>query len=78
MLAPILIGQYLSLVYYRRQCRAWDEVVPGVLIGRTLTEAEAAAAVKQGVTAVLDLTAEFSEAARVPGTRSIATFRSSI
>ncbi len=63
MLAPVLIGQYLSLVYYRRQCRAWDEVVPAVLIGRTLTEAEAAEAVKQGVTAVLDLTAEFSEAA---------------
>ena len=63
MLAPILIGQYLSLVYYRRQCRAWDEVVPGMLIGRTLTEAEAAEVVKQGVTAVLDLTAEFSEAA---------------
>jgi protein-tyrosine phosphatase/membrane-associated phospholipid phosphatase len=63
VLAPILIGQKLSLVYYRRQCRAYDEVVPGVLIGRTTTEAEAAEAVKRGVTAVLDLTAEFSEAA---------------
>jgi len=62
MFAPVLFGQYLSLVYYRRQCRAWDEVVPGVLIGRTLEEAEAAEAVKQGVTAVLDLTAELSEA----------------
>ena len=69
VLAPILIGQYLSLVYYRRQCRAWDEVVPAVLIGRTLTEAEAAEAVKQGVTAVLDLTAEFSEAAPFRATR---------
>jgi protein-tyrosine phosphatase/membrane-associated phospholipid phosphatase len=63
VLAPVLLGQYLSFAYYRRQCRAWDEVTQGVLIGRTLTEAEAAAAVKQGVTAVLDLTAEFSEAA---------------
>lgn len=62
VLAPILIGQYLSLVYYRRQCRVWDEVAPAVLIGRTLSNAEAAEAVKQGVTAVLDLTAEFSEA----------------
>jgi protein phosphatase len=53
----------LSLAYYRRQCRAWDEVARGILIGRILTEAEAAAAVKQGVTAVLDLTAEFSETA---------------
>jgi protein-tyrosine phosphatase len=63
VLAPVLIGQYVSLVYYRRKCRAWDEVAPGVLIGRCLTEAEAATAVQQGVTAVPDLTAEFSEAA---------------
>jgi protein phosphatase len=59
----------MSLVYYRRQCRAWDEVTPGVLIGCTLTEAEAATAVKQGVTAVLDLTAEFSEAAPLRATK---------
>jgi hypothetical protein len=63
VLAPVLIGQYLSLAYYRRQCRAWDEVARGVLIGRALTDAEAAAAGQRGVTAVLDLTAEFSEAA---------------
>jgi protein-tyrosine phosphatase/membrane-associated phospholipid phosphatase len=69
VLAPILIGQYVSLVYYRRQCRAWDEVVPAVLIGRRPSEAEAAEAVKQGVTAVLDLTAEFSEAAAFLGMR---------
>jgi protein-tyrosine phosphatase/membrane-associated phospholipid phosphatase len=62
VLAPVLIGQYLSLAYYRRRCRPWDEVVPGVLIGRLLTQAEAAPAIKAGVTAVLDLTAEFSEA----------------
>jgi len=63
VLAPVLIGQYLSLAYYRRRCRAWDQVTQGVLIGRTLTKAEAADAVSQGVTAVLDLTAEFTEAA---------------
>lgn len=68
VLAPVLIGQHLSLVYYRRHCRAWDEVAPGLLIGRILTEAEAASALKQGVTAVLDLTAEFSEAAPLLGT----------
>jgi predicted protein tyrosine phosphatase len=62
VLAPVLFAQYLSLVYYRRQCRAWDEVTRGVLIGRVLSDAEAVAAVEQGVTAVLDLTAEFSEA----------------
>ncbi len=69
VLAPVLAGQYLSLVYYRRHCRAWDEVVPRVLVGRTLTEGEAIAAVEQGVTAVLDLTAEFSEAAPFRGAR---------
>lgn len=63
VLAPVLIGQYLSLVYYRMQCRAWDEVAPRVLLGRVLRDAEAARAVQQGVTAVLDLTAEFSEGA---------------
>jgi protein-tyrosine phosphatase/membrane-associated phospholipid phosphatase len=62
-LAPFLCVQHLSLIYYRRQCRAWDEVVRGVHIGRTLSNAEATAAIENGVTAVLDLTAEFSEAA---------------
>ena len=63
VLAPLLLGQRLSLRYYRRQCRAWDEVTPQLWIGRQLTDAEAADAVRQGVTAVLDLTTEFSEAA---------------
>lgn len=62
LLGPCLAGQYLSLLYYRRHCRPWDEVAPGILIGRRLGDAEAAAAVRAGVTAVLDLTAEFSEA----------------
>lgn len=61
VLAPILVGQHLSLVYYRRKCRAWDEVTPGVLIGRVLSNKEAKVAIDQGATAVLDLTAEFSE-----------------
>jgi protein-tyrosine phosphatase/membrane-associated phospholipid phosphatase len=62
LLAPVLWGQRLSLTWYRRQCRPWDEVAPGVLIGRQLNDTEAARAVREGVTAVLDLTAEFSEA----------------
>lgn len=61
-LGPVLLGQHLSRLYYRRQCRAWDELTPGVWIGATLNRRDAAAAVQQGVTAVLDLTAEFSEA----------------
>jgi protein-tyrosine phosphatase/membrane-associated phospholipid phosphatase len=62
VLAPWLMGQQLSLLYYSRHCRPWDEVVPNVWIGRRLTRREAARAVKQGVTAVLDLTGECSEA----------------
>ncbi|MFO0809803.1 MAG: phosphatase PAP2/dual specificity phosphatase family protein [Gemmataceae bacterium] len=61
VLAPVLLGQWLSLRYYARQCRHWDEVVPGVWIGRVLSSDEAAIAIQGGVTAVLDLTAEFSE-----------------
>src|SRR5262249_32532770 len=61
-LAPIAIGQLLSWAYYRLRCQPWNEVVPGLLVGRALTETEAAAAVKHGVTAALDLSAEFSEA----------------
>ena len=62
MLGPILLGQALSLRYYQRQCRAWDVACPNVWIGRVLNEAEAQAAMAAGVVAVLDLTAEFSEA----------------
>lgn len=64
LLGPLLWGQRLSLWYYRRQCRAWDEVVPGVLIGRVLSEREAATLEAE---AVLDLTAEFSESRSLLG-----------
>ncbi|MDP9005025.1 MAG: dual specificity protein phosphatase family protein, partial [Verrucomicrobiota bacterium] len=60
-LAPCLLGQRLSLLYYQRQCRPWDKVTPQVWIGRQLTQTEAASAARLGVTAVLDLTAEFCE-----------------
>jgi protein-tyrosine phosphatase len=62
-LGPILLGQEISRRYYRRHCRAWDELTPRVWIGGVLSTKEAVAAVRKGVTAVLDLTAEFSEAA---------------
>jgi membrane-associated phospholipid phosphatase len=62
ILAPVLAGNYLSWLYYKRQCRPWDEVVPGVWIGRWLSNAEANEAVRAGVTAVLDLSESFSEA----------------
>ena len=62
LLGPCLLGQYFSLLYYRRQCRPWDQVTPRILIGCRLSDRDATEAVRQGVTAVLDLTAEFSEA----------------
>jgi protein-tyrosine phosphatase len=57
-----LLGQYLSLLHYRRQCRPWDEIISNVWIGRKLSNREAEGAVRSGVTAVLDLSAESSEA----------------
>ena len=62
VLAPCLLGQQLSLFYYWSQCRPWDQVTPEVSIGRILSDREADEATRLGVTAVLDLTAEFSEA----------------
>jgi protein-tyrosine phosphatase/membrane-associated phospholipid phosphatase len=62
VLAPVLVGHWLSLRWYARACRPWDAVTPTLWIGRRLTDREAADAVRHGVTAVLDLTAELSEA----------------
>ena len=60
-LGPCLLGQHLSLLYYRRQCQAWDQVTPQVWIGCVLNDREARGAIGAGVTAALDLAAEFSE-----------------
>ena len=62
-LGPVLLGHEISRLYYRRQCRAWDELTPRVWIGSVLNDGEAVALRERGVTAVLDLTAEFSERA---------------
>jgi membrane-associated phospholipid phosphatase len=62
VLGPCLFGQYLSLLYYRRQGRAWDEITQRIWIGGKLGRRAASKAVRFGVTSVLDLTAEFSEA----------------
>jgi len=66
-LGPCLLGQHLSRLYYRRQCRAWDRLTPQIWIGSVLSRREAATAVRLGVTAVLDLTDEFSEPAPFRG-----------
>jgi predicted protein tyrosine phosphatase len=60
-LGPVLLGHEISRLYYRRQCHAWDESTPQVWIGGVLNHDEAIAIRKTGVTAVLDLTSEFSE-----------------
>jgi hypothetical protein len=62
VLAPCLLGQYLSLLYYRSQCRAWDKVTPQIWIGGKLGRRSAKKALRSGVASVLDLSAEFSEA----------------
>jgi protein-tyrosine phosphatase/membrane-associated phospholipid phosphatase len=67
VLGGLILGHYLSLLYYRRRCRPWDEVAPNLWMGARLRGAEANAVSGQ-VTAVLDLTAEFSE---VPALRAV-------
>src|SRR5436305_6387056 len=62
VLAPCLLGQYLSLLYYRTRCGSWNEVTPRIWIGGKLGSRAANKALGSGVTAVLDLSAEFSEA----------------
>ena len=62
VLAPWLAVQHLSLLHYCRQAAAWNEVAPRLWMGRQLRGLDADIAVKQGVSAVLDLTGEFSEA----------------
>jgi protein phosphatase len=62
VLAPWLLGQQLSLMYYRRRAAPYDAVVSNVWIGRQLNRREAVLASKRGVVAVVDFTGEFSEA----------------
>src|SRR6476620_1258443 len=62
VLAPCLLGQYLSLLYYRSQCRSWDKVTPQIWIGGKLGCRSANKALCSAVVSVLDLSAEFSEA----------------
>jgi protein-tyrosine phosphatase len=62
VLAPCLLGQYLSLLYYRSRCRPWDAVTPRVWIGAKLGSRSATQALCSGVASVLDLSTEFSEA----------------
>ncbi|MGZ8899575.1 MAG: dual specificity protein phosphatase family protein [Limisphaerales bacterium] len=62
VLGPVLLGQRISCWWYRRRSDRWNKVTRKVWIGAQLNEREAGEARRQGVTAVLDMTAEFSEA----------------
>ena len=62
-MAPTLLGQKLSLQYYRRKTPPWSDAAQGLLMGGILTESESHELVQNGATAVLDLTAEFNETA---------------
>ncbi len=61
LLGPLLFVQWLSWIYYRGKSPRWNEVMPQVWIGALPTPAIARDAVAAGVSAVLDLTVEFSE-----------------
>jgi len=61
LLAPVILGQRLSLPRYKRRSNPWDVITDEVWVGRLLAESEAAAALSQGVTAILDLTCELPE-----------------
>jgi protein-tyrosine phosphatase/membrane-associated phospholipid phosphatase len=61
LFAPVLAGQWVSWWYYRRQSTPWSELAPRVWIGSVLRDAEARDAIAAGVTALVDLTVEFSE-----------------
>jgi protein-tyrosine phosphatase len=62
LLAPVILGHFGSLLYYSRRSDPWNEILPGLWMGRRLSDAQARQAMDLGVTAVLDLTSEFSEA----------------
>ena len=59
VLGPALAGQWLSKLFYARRSKPWNAIDDRVLIGRHLSEREAQLAIEHGVTAVVDLTAEF-------------------
>jgi hypothetical protein len=62
VLAPYLIGSWLTFPHYRRHSPAWAQVTENLIIGRRLSDAEARRLIREGITAVLDLTAECAAA----------------
>lgn len=60
VLAPILVGQWLSLRHYARRSNAYDVLDDNLIIGRHLSPREARELIDRGVCGVVDLTGEFS------------------
>lgn len=67
VLGPYLGGLFVSRLWYWRAGRPYHEVAPEVILGRRLGEQAARAAIGEGVTAVLDLTAEHAAAPAIRG-----------
>ena len=67
MLGPVHFGQWLSLLHYRTRSKAWDRISDDLSIGRVLTKRETKRLKSKGVSAVIDLTAEFSEVKALRG-----------
>ncbi len=62
VLGPYLSGIWCAWLIHRQRDVPFGEIIPGLLVGRKLNNAEAQALVDRGLCAVLDLTAEWSEA----------------
>ena len=67
VLAPYLIGAYLSYRYFTRYRPPWNEIAPGILLGRLPRASDIEDMRNAGVTAILDMTAEFSLPAALRG-----------
>lgn len=65
LLAPYFLGARLSFLFYTRSQPAWGQITPSVFVGRKLSNREAGKLQRYGITAVLDLTAEYSENAQL-------------
>ena len=56
---PLRLGHEWSRRHYRKQSAPWNELAENVIIGSQPDETEAEQLMRDGITAVLDLTAEF-------------------
>ncbi|MDB5354786.1 MAG: rane-associated phosphatase, like Aur1 family, and protein serine/threonine/tyrosine [Phycisphaerales bacterium] len=67
VLLPYLLSDRLFFLSYRRGSKPYDQIAPGLIVGRWLSHREARALLDQGVTAVLDLSAEYAESPPLRG-----------